>query len=83
MKPICVECKLFFKPKKNEVAFEEGFGDGTGKPYKLWLADLWECRGCGRQIIVGAGASPVAEHYQPDYAQSQAHFAPMLLVDDC
>ena len=84
-KPICVACRLFFKPKKNAIAVEEGMprGDGTWAPYKLWEADLWECHGCGAQLVTGYGRQPIAEHYQPDYAEKVAGRAPLFRVDDC
>ena len=89
-KPICVKCQLFFKPKKNGVYFEEGMpsgkdiaGEPIWEPYKLWACDLWECRGCGNQIIFGFGQNPVAEHYQPEYAEKILTHPPMLRVNDC
>ena len=75
MKPICVECQRFYRPAKNGVRAHENrprfneakpgadFAD-QWMPYKIWHADLWRCEGCGHQIIVGAGAAPIAEYYQ-------------------
>jgi len=85
LKPICVRCCLFFKPAKNGVAIEEGrpIAGGEWGPYKLWQADLYECRGCGTQIVTGFGRGPVAEHYEADYMQTRAAFNPILRVDDC
>ncbi len=51
MKPICVPCQRFFRPKKNEFYFLEGMPIEQGaipgtteqeqwKPYKLWTGDL-------------------------------------------
>lgn len=85
-KPVCVKCRLFFKPKKTGAVMEEGMpngGDGKWGPYKLWVGDLMECRGCGDQIMVGFGRGPIAEHYQPDYAAQVQRFAPLFRVDDC
>jgi len=86
MKPVvCVPCKLFFKIKKNGVAIEEGMpnGDGSWGPYKLWQGDLWECQGCGAQIVRGFGQQQIAEHYESDYAANVARHAPLFRVDDC
>ena len=85
MKPICAKCRLFFRPKKTGTAFEEGrpLGDGWWASYKLWLGDLYVCKGCGAEIIVGTGARQVAEHYEPDYADKLQRFAPIFRVDDC
>lgn len=84
--PICVKCKLFLKPKKSGVTVEEGrpLGDGSEwGPYKLWMADLWECRGCGFELVYGFGRRPVAEHYQPEYKFEVEREPPLLRVNDC
>ena len=86
MKPVvCVQCRLFFKVKKNGVAIEEGMprGDGTWGPYKLWQGDLWECVGCGAQIVRGFGRQAIAEHFEPRYATTAHTFHPLFRVDDC
>jgi hypothetical protein len=36
-------------------------------PYKIWSADLLECRFCAKQII-RTGDKPFAEHYQDGFA---------------
>jgi len=89
MKPICMKCKLFYKPKKNGVAFIEGMPTGSGfprpgwKPYKLWEGDLWECKGCGHEIIVGVGAEPIAIQHQPTFQADLQRFAPEYQINDC
>jgi hypothetical protein len=79
MKPICVPCARFYRPKKNGFYFLEGMPKGDArpqsgtaepekwKPYKLWVGDLWECQGCGATLISGVAGSPLAEHHQPDF----------------
>lgn len=66
MKPICAKCQMFFYPKKTGTAFVENMAGR--KPYKLWMGDLWECRGCGSQVISGVGQRPIAEHFEDDFA---------------
>lgn len=96
MKPICVPCQRFFRPKKNSFPFIEGMpiGDsdealpGTAaphkwRPYKLWMGDRWECEGCGASIVVGVAQKPLAEHYYPEFDQAVAEFRPTLQVNDC
>jgi hypothetical protein len=68
MKPICVPCQRFYRPKRNGVYLCEGMPHGPewdGKsgrdspgwlPYKIWQGDLWECPDCHAQIISGVGA---------------------------
>jgi hypothetical protein len=85
MKPVCVKCRLFYRPKKNGAYFEEGMPIGeTGqwKSYKLWVGDLWACRGCGAEIIIGVGGQ-IAEHFQPNYAHACQERGSLLRVDDC
>jgi len=68
MKPICVTCKLFYRPSRNGVWFLEGMPSGAGwAPYKLWHGDEWSCRGCGSTIIVGVAPQPFSEHFEPDF----------------
>lgn len=95
MKPVCVPCQRFFRPKKNGYYFIEGMPKrgrpepGTAEPenwqpYKLWVGDQWECEGCGAVILSGFGQHPIAEHYQPDFAERvKAMGADQLQVNDC
>lgn len=82
-------CRRFFRPKKNGYYFIEGMPNGpagdcppgneapeTWSPYKLWTGDLYQCEGCGAEVISGFGQNPVSEHYLPDFAEKKA-----LLVD--
>lgn len=97
MKPICVPCQRFFRPKKNGYFFVEGMPIGgthrpppgkeaadLWKPYKLWVGDLWECLGCGANIVVGVGGGPLAEHFEFDFAAKvEKSGAGQLQVNDC
>ncbi len=96
MKPICVPCQRFFRPKRNNFKFIESMptGDtddalpGTAtperwKPYKLWNGDLWRCEGCGAEIVVGCAQVPLSEHYKPDFQKLIALYQPKLQVNDC
>ena len=95
VKPVCVKCQRFYRPEKNGYSFVEGMpihGDvlpGTAEPekwvpYKLWHGDLWECHGCGHQIVVGVIAGPVREHYMPDFKEMVEMLgAKQLQVNDC
>ncbi len=94
MNPICVPCQRFYRAKKNGFFFIEampktsgapaGTADpGSWQPYKLWSGDLWECPGCDAQIVSGVARQPIAEHYQPDFADQVASYRPGLTVNDC
>lgn len=95
MKPVCVPCQRFFRPKKNGFYFIEGMSKvgrpepGTSEPenwqpYKVWVGDLWECLGCGATIVSGVGSHQIAEHYEADFAEHvQKLGADQLQVNDC
>jgi hypothetical protein len=94
LKPICVTCGTFFKPARCGIRVQEmrprSEGAVAGKlfatdwvPYKLWQADLYECRSCGMQIVVGSGMNPISEHYKPDYEKMVDEHPPEVDVYDC
>lgn len=93
MKPICVPCQRFMRPKKNGLAFIEGMPTDNAKPglaepekwkpYKLWRGDLWECPDCGHQAIVGVARDPMAEHYQDHFKDEVARYDATLQINDC
>lgn len=94
MKPACVPCQRFFRPKKNGFAFIEGMPIGreaepglrepqSWKPYKAWVGDLWVCPDCDSEIVVGVGGGPFAEHYQPDFENRCTVFGAKLQINDC
>ena len=97
MKPICIPCQRFFRPKKNDYPFLEAMPtspealpgtappgrSGHWTPYKLWFGDKWVCEGCGAAIVVGVAERPLAEHYQPEFQQAVALYKPELIVNDC
>ena len=62
---VCVPCKTFLRPRKNDVCVHITMDDGSN--YQLWQADLWECPDCGTQSLLGYGANNWAEHYEPDF----------------
>ncbi len=63
----CVPCATYLRPRKNGIVVLETFEDGE-KPYKIWMADLFECPKCGHQMIDGFGAEAWGEHYEADFA---------------
>lgn len=95
MKPVCVPCQRFYRPKKNGYYFIEGMPNRTGalpgtvdaecwSPYKLWVGDLYECQGCGAKVVVGVGQNRIAEHYEPDFKEQVKQLgADQLQVNDC
>lgn len=86
---VCRPCMRFFRVVKVGVYVEEGMRvtgpDGTAGwgPYKLWVADLHRCEGCGHELLAGFGMGPVAEHYEPGYAETVERLGSIGRVDDC
>lgn len=73
---VCANCNRAMRPKKNGTAFTEMAQE---RPYKLWMGDLWECQDCKAQVIYSSERqSPIAEHYQPDFAAKLTSFAPQF-----
>jgi hypothetical protein len=65
-----------------ETAAEPGTIDPTAwKPYKVWMADLYECRACGHEIIASFAAHPVAENFEPRFAEAMRYVT--HTVNDC
>lgn len=72
------------RPVKNGYYFEEAIvlQDDEVSPYKLWSGDLYRCPNCNHEVIVGVGAAPIAEHFQPDYAEKVKAYKSQLQVVD-
>ncbi len=95
LKPICVPCRRFYRCKENGFKFVEAMpieapalaGNSEPrkwKPYKIWAGDLWQCPDCGAETVVGVAVEPIAEHYEPNFAEVLvAHRADRLQVNDC
>ena len=91
-KPVCVQCQTFYRVKKNGIvlleqmpvatAAEPGTIDPTAwEPYKIWLADLYECRSCGMQIVTGYGANPASKHHEQGFMEAMQYVT--HIVNDC
>lgn len=94
MKPVCVPCERFMRPKKNDYKFLEGMpttsrpqpgkGSNDWVPYKLWAGDLWECPDCGYQTIAGVAHQPLAEHFEPNFrSMIESYGGVKLMIKDC
>ncbi len=68
----CVPCATYLRPRKNGVIVLETFEDGH-TPYKIWMADLFECPDCAHQIIDGYGVNPISEHYMDDFEKQMTY----------
>lgn len=99
MKPICVKCRRFYRIKKGGFYFIEGMpragvaalrvgdsdwhNDANWQDYKLWSGDLWECKGCGHQLVSGVGLAPVRERHHEDFAAMKEGLGAHYRVNDC
>lgn len=61
---VCANCKCEMYPKKNGVGV---LTFANGKPYELFHGDLWGCRECDVEVVLGIGLNPIAKHFQPDF----------------
>ncbi len=66
---VCAKCRIELRSKTNGIMTIEMADFG---PYKLWLADLWECPECHAEVILGFAHHRLAEHYEPDFAGALA-----------
>lgn len=77
---VCAKCNRALRPKKNGVPFVEMAED---RPYKLWMADLWECQDCGAMMLhTSPSQQPVAEHYQGDFQAKLQRYDPKFQAKD-
>src|SRR5262245_22910085 len=97
MKPVCFQCQRFFRMRKSGFYFIEGMPVGghaqpkagtvepeKWKPYKVWSGDLWECKGCGAQILSGFGLMPLAIQHEANFHDIIARTnARQFQVNDC
>jgi hypothetical protein len=94
LKPICVSCGTFFKPVKSGIRVLEQMpkipqavpgivAADDWRPYKIWQADLYECRSCGSQVVSGYGLNPIAIQHMPDFKKMLEEHPPDVTVNDC
>lgn len=53
------------------------------QPYKLWVADLWECPDCGHELITGWAQKPMMERHEPDFNLTCLREHPVVQINDC
>jgi len=91
-KPACLKCQRFYRPKKNgfvwleSMPIENHAAPGTDypekwKPYKIWHSDLWECDGCGHELITGHSHNPIATQHEPKFKDWLPHVKGT--INDC
>ena len=68
MKILCSHCELEMRPYLNGVNVIEYAAFG---PYKLWMADEWQCPMCLRKVVIGFSDKPL-RHYEPGFEKELA-----------
>ena len=68
--PVCAKCRVTMRCKQNDFIVEE-MADTTA-PYRVWSTDLWECRGCGAEVVTGFAPKPMAEQWMASYGFTAA-----------
>lgn len=72
---VCAKCNRAMRPKKNGTSFIEMAQD---RPYKLWMADLWECQDCGAQILYTSPLQrPISESYMDNFGAKLSMYNPI------
>ena len=82
--PICVECGKLMRPERNGVLVELTMGREDTRPYQLYMADLWQCPKCEKQVIKGSGENPLREYFMEDYEEFRDKLAehdPLYVID--
>ncbi len=62
--PVCVKCRVEMRPQRNGVGCLDYSDHG---PVAVWDCDMWACPRCGYEALVGFGAEPIAEYWQPAF----------------
>jgi hypothetical protein len=70
---------------KGGIRPEPGITDPDAwKPYKIWSSDLWECQGCGAEILSGFGLSPISIQHMEGFEKERERIgADQFQVNDC
>jgi hypothetical protein len=68
IEPFCVKCQRFLSLKKIGATLELTEKE---KPTQLWICDLWQCEGCGVEILKGFGSWPLVKG-DPLYESTRA-----------
>lgn len=56
--PVCRKCQREFRPQTIGVRVLDMAEFG---PYKLWMADVYQCPVCGAEIVYGFADKPFAQ----------------------
>ena len=76
MQAVCVKCSCEYRCKKNEVTVEEL--DVDCKSFRAQSGDLWECPGCGHELVTGFGSAIPA--YDERYAGFVKYPVPLVRI---
>jgi hypothetical protein len=83
-RPVCVECQVELRPKKNGVGCLDYFKvNGVPKKCQIWDADLWECPECHYQIVNGFGRDPIDALYTESFPKTvESYSKNSILIDN-
>jgi hypothetical protein len=62
--PVCAKCGKIMSVKKNgqDVVINTEDSLGNEYPYEVHIGDLWACKECGCEVVVGFGGQPIVRH---------------------
>jgi len=79
MRPVCVHCRVFMIPLKNDRGFMEM---ADGKDYRLWSTDEYRCPKCAVRVLSGFGAGPISESHQGDFSRQLDSYKDNLIREN-
>jgi hypothetical protein len=68
-KLICAKCQIALRTVHVGAVCVEMFGQPP-RPYKVWACDALQCPSCGATVLAGFPDWPLAEHWQPGFAET-------------
>ena len=80
-KPVCVKCHLEFRPARIGVVVVELYTRDQ-VPYRMINGDVWQCPGCGAEIIVNYGTNSLY-HHDEGFEDRLEHIPKSNRVDVC
>lgn len=65
LRVICTDCGRELKNVRSGVLIKELFQKNK-EVYRVWMADLLRCLGCGVQVVARFADNPIAEHWNKE-----------------
>lgn len=70
-RPVCAKCEKEMEVVQNGVGVEDMADWG---PCQIWDADLYKCRQCGHEAVLGFGSNPISYHNDPNFQKERLRY---------